>query len=548
MNMRNFRRTAIASVINLALLGIPDAHAADTEALERRIRELESRLEKLDQAGALSAKPATEVASPAAPSPEVVKLTRKVNTLERKLEIQDEVNTGAFKKLPIFEAGADGFKITSPDKKHQLRIGSTIQTDYRNFLGDNPPAWIPGSPGWYAGVGPDSIFLRQARIILEGYVFKDIYFKIMPDFAQNSNTSNLLPDAYVDFAYVPQASLLVGKYKPSIGLERLQGDSNTAFLERAFPTNLAPNRDVGIQLHGAFAMPGYKIETAPGPIDTKNAFTYQVGITDGTGDSGNAFGYGAPPNSSTSFANNKEFDGRIFAQPFQHSGYAWLEGFGVGLSGSFSNPDHQTIQAQKTPLGQSQFIDYTSLNAQTQTGARTITANGNSNRIYPQAYWYKGPFGLMGEYVASTQTLNAAGTGTSKVNNITQTNTAAQVQVSYVVTGEDNLFEGIKPMRNFDPFKGTWGALQLAARWTELTVDSDTFKILDPTKSASKATAGTIGANWFLNKYALIRLDYEYVSFSGGAGTTTVSKGITTYNVANRPSEQVLSTRFQLAF
>ena len=304
--MRNFRRTAIASVINLALLGITDAQAADTEALERRIRELESRLtrmdqlearlEKLDKAGALSAKPATAVATtaPAAPSPEVVKLTRKVNTLERKLEVQDEVNTGFFKKLPIFEAGADGFKITSPDKNHQLRIGSTIQTDYRNFLGNNPPAWIPGSPGSYGSVGPDSIFLRQARIILDGYVFKNIYFKIMPDFAQNTNTSNLLPDAYVDFAYVPQASLLVGKYKPSIGLERLQSDTNTAFLERAFPTNLAPNRDVGIQLHGAFAMPGYKIETAPGPIDTKNAFTYQVGITDGTGDSGNSYGSGAP--------------------------------------------------------------------------------------------------------------------------------------------------------------------------------------------------------------------------------------------------------------
>ncbi|MEI7994384.1 MAG: hypothetical protein WCH01_05720 [Methylococcaceae bacterium] len=94
--------------------------------------------------------------------------------------------------------------------------------------------------------------------------------------------------------------------------------------------------------------------------------------------------------------------------------------------------------------------------------------------------------------------------------------------------------------------------MQIAARWTELSVDSDTFLILDPTKSARKATAGTFGANWFLNKYALIRFDYEYVSFDGGAGTSrttgTGSKAVTTYNVANRPSEQVISTRFQLAF
>ena len=555
--MKNFRRTALASVINLTLLGMSDVYAADSEALEKRIHELESRLskmdqlekrlEKLDRLEALSVKSEASYAAPAVAtiSPDVAKLKTKVNVLERKLEVQEEVNTAAFKKLPIFDGGENGFKITSSNKEHQLRIGTSIQTDYRNFLGDNPPAWIPGSPGWYGGVGPDSIFLRQARIILEGYVFNDIYFKLMPDFAQNSTTSNLIPDAFVDFAYQPKASLLVGKYKPSIGLERLQGDANTVFLERAFPTNLAPNRDMGLQLHGAFAKPGYNTEKAPGPIDSKNFFTYQVGITNGTGDSGNIAMNGALPNTANQFANNKEFDGRIFAQPFQHSGYDWLEGFGIGVSGSFSNPDHLTLTAQKTPLGQSTFVDYTQVNGQTRG---TITSNGNANRIYPQAYWYKGPFGLMGEYVASTQTLNATSNSRGN-NNLTQTNTASHVQFSYVVTGEDNQFEGVKPIRKFDPGKGTWGALQLAARWSQLNVDNDSFKLLDPTKSASEATEFTVGANWFLNKYSLIRFEYENVWFTGGAGTPGATRnGVTSYNIANRPSEQVLSTRFQLAF
>jgi phosphate-selective porin OprO/OprP len=555
--MKNFRRTALASVINLTLLGMSDVYAADSDALEKRIHELESRLskmdqlekrlEKLDRLEALALKSEATYAAPAVAtiSPDVAKLKTKVNVLERKLEVQEEVNTVAFKKLPIFDGGENGFKITSSNKEHQLRIGSSIQTDYRNFLGDNPPAWIPGSPGWYGGVGPDSIFLRQARIILEGYVFNDIYFKLMPDFAQNSNSSNLIPDAFVDFAYQPKASLLVGKYKPSIGLERLQGDANTVFLERAFPTNLAPNRDMGLQLHGSFAKPGYIAEKSPGAIDSKNFFTYQVGITNGTGDSGNIALNGALPNSASSFANNKEFDGRIFAQPFQHSGYDWLEGFGVGVSGSFSNPDHLALVAQRTPLGQSQFIDYTQVNGQTKG---TLTSNGNANRIYPQAYWYKGPFGLMGEYVASTQTLNATSNSRGN-NNLTQTNTASHVQFSYVVTGEDNQFEGVKPIRKFDPGKGTWGALQLAARWSQLTLDNDSFKLLDPTKSASEATEFTVGANWFLNKYSLIRFDYENVWFTGGAGTVgATTNGVTSYNIANRPSEQVLSTRFQLAF
>ena len=99
---------------------------------------------------------------------------------------------------------------------------------------------------------------------------------------------------------------------------------------------------------------------------------------------------------------------------------------------------------------------------------------------------------------------------------------------------------GSNPFRNFDPLKGTWGALQFAARYSELDVDNDTFQILDPTKSATKAKAWTIGANWYLNSNAVIRADYENVSFDGGAG-----KG---KHINDRPNEQIFATRFQLSF
>ena len=502
--MKHFKRTAIASVINLALFGIPDAQAADTEALERRIRELESRLEKLDQAAALSTKPV-------AATPEVEKLTRKVNTLERKLEVQDEVTASTFQKLPVFEAGSDGFKISSSDKKHQVRIRGAVQTDGRFFIEDN------------SYKGTDRFELKQARIWLEGYFFKDIYYKIMPDFAAGSN---ILPDAYLDYAYHPAASLLVGKFKSPISLERLQGDSDGTFLERAFPTYLASNRDVGLQLHGAFSKPGYKTETVAGPIDTKNTFTYQIGVTNGSGDDG------SPNNDAKDTDDNKEVNGRLFANPFQHTGYTWLEGLGLGVAGSVGNPNKQDLKNQATPLGRTTYLDYTKNN--TSFGDAVTTSDGGTYRVYPQAYWFAGPFGAIGEYVVSSQHLVNGKT------DVKQDNKAWQILASYVVTGEDNSFNGVKPIRNFDPLKGTWGALQFAARYTELDVDNDTFKIVDPTKSANKARAWTIGANWYLNSNAVIRADYENVSFDGGAG-----KG---KNILDRPNEQVFATRFQLSF
>jgi len=498
--MKHFKRTALASVINLALFGIPDAHA-DTEALERRIRELESRLEKLDRAGALSAKPAT-----VAPAPEVEKLSRKVNTLERKLELQDEVTTSTFQKLPVFDAGADGFKITSSDKKHQVRVRGSVQTDGRFYIDDT------------AGRSIDKFEVKQARIWLEGYFFKNIYFKIMPDFAASGN---ILPDAYLDYAYHPSASLLVGKFKPSISLERLQGDADGVFLERAFPTYLAPNRDVGVQLHGGFSLPGHKPETVAGPIDTKNTFTYQFGVTNGSGDSG------SPAYNSAGTSNNKELVGRIFAHPFHHSGNSWLEGLGFGIAGSAGNPDRQALANLATPIGRTTFLDYT----KTRTGFAAPTSDGGSYRIYPQGYWYAGPFGAMAEYVVSSHRLVS---GNTTVN---QRNNAWQIQGSYVVTGEDNSFAGVKPIRNFDPLKGNWGALQLAARYSSLNVDNSTFLIVDPNQSASRARAWAIGANWFLNSNAVIRADYENVEFDGGSTRTR-----------DLPNESIFATRFQLSF
>ena len=445
-----------------------------------------------------------------APStPEIKKLTSEVHLLERKLEVQDEITTSNAQKTPIIEAGEGGFKISSADKKHQVKIRGAVQADNRTYVD--------------GGGLIDSFDLKQGRVWLEGYVFNDIAFKIMPDFAASGN---ILPDAYLDYIYHPAASLLVGKFKPALSLERLQGDSDGTFLERAFPTYLASNRDVGVQLHGAFDFTGHTAEKVVGPIDAKNQLTYQLGVFNGSGDDG------SPNNNAADNNDNKEFVGRLFAHPFQHTSYSWLEGLGLGVAGSYSQVSSQVLKNQATPIGRNTYLNY----ANVITGASAPVSNGDSYRFYPQAYWYSGSFGAMAEYVISSQHLSGINK-TGVATNVQQNNTAWQVLGSYVLTGEDNSFGAIKPIRAFNPLDGKWGALQLAARWSQLDVDSDTFVFVDPNKSANQARAWTVGANWYLNNNALIRTDYEQVSFDGGAK-----------NGGNRPSEQVFATRFQLSF
>ena len=136
--------------------------------------------------------------------------------------------------------------------------------------------------------------------------------------------------------------------------------------------------------------------------------------------------------------------------------------------------------------------------------------------------------------VSSQELLGANASGQSSIR---QDNTAWQAQASYVVTGEDNTFQSVSPRKNFDPRNGGWGALQLAARWTELDIDDDTFVFLDPGKSVNHASTWTVGANWFLNKATRLMDNYEETYFDGGAA-----------GGGDRQTEKVFSTRLQLSF
>ncbi|MFZ2726248.1 MAG: porin [Methylococcaceae bacterium] len=527
--MKTFRPSVLA--LNLALLGLPTAQAANVEALEQRIRELESRLEKLEP----------KTAPTEQTNPQVNKLTQKVNILERKLEVQNEVATANSKKSPKIEASNNGFKISSPNDDFSVRLRGSVQGDARFFVDDFPH----NSAGSSAATGlPDKFDLKQARVWVEGRLWKAIDYKIMPDFGSAGKV--LVQDAYFDIHYLPFASINVGKQKTPLSLERLQGDADGMFIERAYPTYLASNRDVGIMLHGEFAKAGYKPEYG-GAVDFKNFMSYQVGVFNGTGDNGSG--------DSGSF-DNKEVIARVFSHPFQHSGIALLEGLGIGIAGSYEHPQERAVPNLPSAIGSNTIINNNApALAKTNPNTAALYANGDHFRLYPQAYWYSGPFGLMGEYVWSSQHLLGKEIDatdpkkTVRSVNFKQDNSAWQIQASYVLTGEDNTFQSVKPIRAFDPLKGNWGALQIATRWSELNIDQGSladlggsggkFYLLDPNKSIYHAQSWAVGVNWFLNNNVRIMADYEETDFGGGA---KVADG------GNRPHERVFATRFQLVF
>jgi len=512
-------------LIILAIAGLPFAfqalaqdnsatnstEAAEIQALKQEIQALDQKVENLEQ------RHDAEQQVPADASKEQIQaLDQRVRVLGRLRENDQDAAATVAKAQPKISLGAGGFSFGSADSNFVATLHGLVQVDSRTFQNDNH---IQGN---------DSILLRRARPIFSGTVFHDFDFLFMPEFgngtpgAASAATTPSIFDAYVNYRYSPALQFQAGKFKAPVGLEYLQSDSFMFFNERSLATDLIPGRDLGFELHG--------------DIDG-GVLSYAVGIFNGVGD-------GQRNTTSTAFQDNREFDGRLFVQPFKATSITALQNLGIGIGGSWGassitntlglpNTTGGTLAGFYTD-GQQQFFAYN-------PAAGAVVANGTHWRLSPQAYYYYGPFGLLGEYVISDQGVkNSATLQTANLKN-----TAWEIAGGWVVTGEDAAFNGVTPRHPFNPRNGDWGALQLVARYAGLEVDKAAFPVFaNPATSASGAHAWAVGLNWYLNKNIRVNASYSRTTFTGG-GTTTAA---TVPNAVASHTEDVLFTRVQLSF
>jgi phosphate-selective porin OprO/OprP len=435
--------------------------------------------------------------------------------LERKLELQDEAAKTATSGAPVVRASPQqGFRIQSADAANVVRLRGVLQFDGRYFPDDVAPATA------------DTWILRRVRPILEGTLDGIYDFRFTPDFAGGRT---LVQDAYVAARFKPWAVLTAGKFKVPVGLERLQSATDTRFIERAFPTSLVPNRDLGLSFGG---------DAAGGVVNY--SFGYFNGVSDGGSSDGNT------PTADAENDTKGDWAARVFFQPFLNSDKFALRGLGFGVGGTYVDSTGSTattlLPSYRTP-GQQTFFSYRATTAASGTtpAVNGTFADGERLRWSPQAYYYIGSFGLLGEYVNVSQGVTRA-TPTSGVRSATLDHEAWQVQLSWFATGEDESFRGFAPSSVLSLANGTWGALEFVARYHELDIDDAAFvggadSFANPDSAASKASAWGVGVNWYLNQNYKWSLNYDVTSFAGGAA-----------GGADRPDEKALFTRFGLQF
>lgn len=422
---------------------------------------------------------------------QIEELNQRILVLDRKLEISGEEAAARQKTTPVVVAGEKGFALKSADSQFEFKLRGLLQTDYRGFSGDAFPTVT------------DGFLVRRARPIFDGTLFGKYGFRFMPDFGDNKAT---IVDAYIDAKFDPKYQVRIGKFKPFVGLERLQSATDIRFAERSYVSNnILPNRDLGVSLYGE---------------NEGRTFSYALGFFNGATD-------GSEITTSLDSNSGKDLDGRVFFTPWAASDSA-LKGLGFGIGGTYGDVDGTTsntgLPSYKSAGQSNIFFSYAAGNSL----ATTAVASGKRSRWSPQAYYYNGPFGFIGEYAQVKQDV-ALGAREQRLES-----DAWQLAGTWLLTGEDASFKGVKP---FNPIgsEGGWGAFELGVRYQENNLDHDSALFRSITKPyALSAKTYSIGLNWYLNEFNKLVFNYEKTEFNDGT--------------LDGESEDFLVARYQLGF
>jgi phosphate-selective porin OprO/OprP len=386
--------------------------------------------------------------------------------LEERLAVTEALVARSARAAPPMGLGPDGFYLGSVASGFQLRLRGVVQADTRIYGEEGPPTFT------------DAFLIRRARLFIEGVVANFFDFRLLPDFAQGQLT---LFEAWINVRPMEWLQARAGKLKSPFGLERLQAEQNIVFVERGLPSDLAPDRDIGIELHG---------DVAGGTA------TWNLAVLNGVPDSGSA---DVEPSSA------KDVAARVFVYPLRWVGAEGLRRLGLGVAATLGHEQGSTSSpalASYRTTGQQVFFAYVG----------TAFANGTRRRLSPQGFWYHGPVGLLAEYVVSEQEVSR---GSSRA---TLAHQSWQVLGSVLVTGDTASYDGVHPRRAFDLDRGHLGAVELAARYGEVRMDPAAFPVFaDRTVSAQRARAFGGTVNWYFNRNVRLGASVERTTFVGGA-------------------------------
>ncbi|TAJ70946.1 MAG: porin [Phenylobacterium sp.] len=373
--------------------------------------------------------------------------------------------------------------ITSADGANRFAIRAVAQFDAAAYDRRND---VPNGADFNSGSN-----FRRARLGIEGTVAKDWNYNLTGEFGGSGSEAAQLNAAYVEYAgWKPAegvaARLRIGAWATPTGLEDATSNTEGLFLERAAVAEMVRNLAGGDGRSGVGVL-------ANGQRWTATA-VFTGALVGGTGEFDEQTGYLA----------------RLAFAPVHGEDYAIHVGGNIQVVLSVADTGAGAAKVTQVRLRErpelrvdgTRLVDTNALNADGVTAyGLELGANYRNFQISAEAFQVD---------VDRTTGFNPRFGGW-------------YVQGAWTITGEQHAwssatggFKGIKPANNFSPADGTWGAWEIAGRYSVLDLDDHAGNAGVATPAGGvrggEQTIATVGLNWYPNAVYRFQAQYQHVN------------------------------------
>ena len=364
----------------------------------------------------------------------------------------------------------------------------------------------------------DGTDFRRARFGVDGKLFKDFDYSMIMEFGgSGGENAGQLFEAYVQYTALHPWKIKLGAFEPKIGLEADVSTGQMPILERPSAAEVARNV-AGGDSRSALQVWGNGV-WGEGDSGIATRWFLSGALT------GNTIGTINSTGSSTAQPTGEQtaLIGRFAVAPFSTTD--WQAHFGVNAQyvlqpndvGPGTNPRYPVQLRDRPELR----VDGTRLVDTGAIDARHVTVLGAEAGFTAQNFMVEGEY-----FDYRIDRRNAANPAIAPGN---PNFNGWYVTGVWVVTGESRAynaaearFDAPKPNYNFNPVAGTYGAWEIAARYSDLDLNYHDCGA----GHATPTTAGvacfdairggqqkisTIGVNWYLNPTIRFMLDYQFV-------------------------------------
>lgn len=414
----------------------------------------------------------------------------ELKALDEHMKVAEEVKV---------KMGNKGVEFESADKDFKFRMGGRIHADASYSSGDDNLVNRGTTTHAEANDGTE---IRRARIEMLGTFYKDWDFKSQWDFADNSVSTK---DLFIQYTGLKDFEFTAGQQKQAFSRELQESSNDMMFMERSLMNALnEPTVDRAIGLNvGSF----------------QKDWTGQVGI------------YGdtiAPPATGVS-DEGWAINSRWTYAPINEK----TKLIHLGIAGN-----HRNLNANNDVAGgvlrlrseTSHMSNLFLIDTGTIAGVDAIDMVGlEANGLY-------GPFTIGGEYTKMwVERKNAV----SSQSNLDYS--AWYTEASWTITGESRKYKKgkfykLSPKQNFSLKNGTWGAWELAGRYSEADLNSG----VGTADNGGQMSLLTVALNWYLNDTIRFMADYNKTLDLNRPAVATVGGG--------EPNVDTFMLRGQLAF